>query len=547
VGPAPPDYTGVLAAQHAAGAAGCHMYAAHSVRCGSGRGLRMGAAERGWKVPVIVSNDSMIVASAEARTRVHTGTCTHTHTCTYSMRPAAVNLLHPLQRTSLLWPLYSLVHTRRSAEALLAMQCLQQQALLDSSSSGGSGVNSSRAQQDAAGSGWGALLATCAPVLASQLRQSGAAVDHGAPSLQGGRRLAQAAAAAIGTASSNALAAAYSTLQCATGYTGALCASCVFPGDAASGGAFGSFYTGCARCPAWGTALAGYVLSRALDAALLALLVCTTLVEARRRRGRVAAARRAAFAKLGSSAAPAGSSGAPPHPATDKADKAALPGSRAASGGAGGWAADALDDAPMPPVDGHDQAQPTQQLSALVQQTDADAPVAGWQGSTARDQGRGTAMVAQQQQQQPSQQLLSVTDCSGVRPLPLLLAPAGGGVLVGCDTPGLDVPTVQQNAAGEGGMMLPGTAMVAATAAAAMAATAAATGGGAVAAAARRRAARRPLKRGPLFARELLPVGAGAAGSSGAATAASHAAVVNYSPAELTIGQLFEVRDEQCK
>jgi hypothetical protein len=74
--------------------------------------------------------------------------------------------------------------------------------------------------------------------------------------------------------------------------------------------------------------------------------------------------------------------------------------------------------------------------------------------------------------------------------------------------------------------------------AAAAAATSAATTSGAGAATvpgSKRAKSKRPLKRGPLFARELAP-------SKTAGGPGSRQFVINYSPASLTIGELFEVR-----
>jgi hypothetical protein len=79
----------------------------------------------------------------------------------------------------------------------------------------------------------------------------------------------------------------------------------------------------------------------------------------------------------------------------------------------------------------------------------------------------------------------------------------------------------------------------AAAAAVAAGSTGAAAAGGASSGTAnapgsKRQKSKRPLKRGPLFARELPP--SKAAGGHG-----SRHAVINYSPASLTIGELFEV------
>jgi hypothetical protein len=128
------------------------------------------------------------------------------------------------------------------------------------------------------------------------------------------------------------------------------------------------FYTGCGMYPPWHTVMLTYCLSHVFDIALVALLICTTLVEMRQRRGEMQNALKAAFSKL--------ASGGKPKPAAlavggiVAGSAANSPDSAAAAmwmtGAAAGGVADD-EDAPLPPVsaakDHQQQQQQQQQLS----------------------------------------------------------------------------------------------------------------------------------------------------------------------------------------
>jgi hypothetical protein len=345
--------------------------------------------------------------------------------------------------------------------------------------------------------------------------------------------------------------------------------SCLWDSFAAAGdgpdGAYGMFYTGCGKCPPRHTAMLFYTLSRVFDIALVALLICITLVEMRQRRQEVQQARRDAFAKLGSAskAASAGVTAAatavqqqqrqsslqpPPmqqmqspsssvtaahnsngmhsarHAGTTSPAAAAAGGSAATSpdsaahamwvsGTTGGVADD--EDAPLPPI------------------------------SAARD--------AQTQQQQQQQSAPSLTP-SGTSQLPAASsagdahhAATGHTVPHALHSPAASSLGAFANAQGPLESISPSSSSghaalhghtPAAAAAAAAAATSPTAGGAAATVGASSKGhsskSKRPLKRGPLFARELPP--AKAAGGHG-----SRHVVINYSPASLTIGELFEV------
>jgi hypothetical protein len=364
-------------------------------------------------------------------------------------------------------------------------------------------------------------------------------------------------------------------------------------------GAYGMFYTGCGQCPPRHTAMLFYALSRIFDIALVALLICTTLVEMRQRRDEVQQARRDAFAKLGSAckAAAAGGTGAaaaaaqqqrqsdlqPPQmqqmqspsnsmtaarPAGATSSAAAAAAAAAAAGGSAATSPDSAahamwmsgtvggvaddEDAPLPLVP-----------AARDQQTQQQQQFGGSSGTAMRSgpeiaSQQGDQQTQQQQQQQQSATSLTpwgVTQISANSSAGDAAPHAAAGHAVP-HSPALHSPTASSlgafaSAQGPLSSISPSSssghaALTAHTPAAAAATnpTAGATAGGAGAvigasskghsSSSSSSKSKRPLKRGPLFARELPP--AKAAGGHG-----SRHVVINYSPASLTIGGLFEV------
>lgn len=468
----------------------------------------------------------------------------------------------------------------------MMLQCLQQQQLALNNPDFAydniadtivSSNTTARARQARPVSAWDSLRQQCEPVLQSW------ATKAAAHSSRSRRRLLQAAGTPAASsslvsnpylASTGAVEAAYESLLCAQGYTGRLCTKCIFPG-AGSEGPYGHFQAGCGMCPAWVTSLVTFVVSRVFDIMLVGLLILTTLVEMKKRRASVQQARKAALTKLATSLSPAAAAAAVAAvTAAAPAGQLSTPVTATASGGsstptaagvdphsvaaAAMWASGAAAlgdqdvDVPLPPADAdnqqHDQQQQQQQQVLhsiqLSQQPSA-------QLSAVDQHERLQQSIQQAIQQQMSRPLQSVGQ---QLPAAGQLLPHGvsGQLQTAGSRQSMHELEVQgsykahqqyQQQGGASGLVavgssgpfatpisafaVPGAVPSAAVAAGVSGVVPPAPAAPAAPVLFRQQRQRRPLKRGPLFAREV--------------TSRGSPNVINYSPAQLTTVELFEV------
>lgn len=213
----------------------------------------------------------------------------------------------------------------RDADALKALQCLQQQQLMfnnpdfitdhiSDSIASNSSTTRARVRPPTA---WDSLRQQCIPRLQTW---AVTAADNSSSKGTNNRHLLQFMAQPNNATStepilspyfisSEVVSAAYEALLCAQGYQGRLCTKCLFPGTA-SEGPYGHFHTGCGRCPSLTTSLVTYVLSRLFDILLVGLLILTTLLEMKKRRAAVRQARKAVISKAAASMGTTGAASA---------------------------------------------------------------------------------------------------------------------------------------------------------------------------------------------------------------------------------------------